>query len=296
MSVETHERQFTGMWIPAEVVELFDDDLINMKEMVLLATIHSFSKTQLGCFASNAYLGKTINVGEERIRQMIAHMKELRLLTQTKFDGRKRWLKTTYGNVEILRPQKNLGSPPKESLDHTPKKFGVSPQKNLGYIKEEDKTSLNSYSLSKDNERRAKPRRRDKSHSDDLLSDPTDRIHAAELRSIIMIHSPDILAARKKFNGKPASKPITLDHLTELIKCIRIEKAVEPAIIDSLLEWLRTNYGDKFTPVINIYTDFFNKWEKFIAAQKRSKNGNAPKNKTDRMMAIAEKIGEEEDG
>ena len=108
---EKHEKKCTGWWIPIYVVELFQSKEINKGELLLLATIHSLSKTDEGCFASNKYLGGQIGTGESQVCEMIGHMKKLNLIQQVKFDGRSRWLEVYYARNPNHEPQKTGSLP-----------------------------------------------------------------------------------------------------------------------------------------------------------------------------------------
>lgn len=106
--IEHHENQFTGWWTPAEIVVLFQTGKINAKELILLNTIDGLVKRtggHVGCYASNGYLAKIVHVKDERtVRRMISKLKDMGLLIQIDFDGRKRYLETVWSRARNSGP------------------------------------------------------------------------------------------------------------------------------------------------------------------------------------------------
>jgi hypothetical protein len=95
-------KKFKGWFIPANIVRLFEEDRITARELLLLATIDSLVDTELGipCYASNKWLGEKIHVRDDRtIRGMIGKLKDLGVLAEVEFDGRKRFLETAWSKV-----------------------------------------------------------------------------------------------------------------------------------------------------------------------------------------------------
>lgn len=86
----TSQRSFQGVWIPKEI---YLDERLGALEKILLVEIASLDNGD-GCFASNEYFAEFCQCSDKQVRNMIAKLKELGLVEQVKFDGRKRWLKT----------------------------------------------------------------------------------------------------------------------------------------------------------------------------------------------------------
>jgi len=106
---ESHEKQFTGWWIPSHVVSLLEEGKLNAKEVILLAMIDSYSVHGKGCFASNESLGKEIRVGADRVGRMVSKLKALCLIEQTGFDGRRRTLISYWSKTPGYDPRKSRG-------------------------------------------------------------------------------------------------------------------------------------------------------------------------------------------
>lgn len=92
------ERDFTGVWIPREIYLRKD---LSWSEKILLIEIDSFSKNEEGCFASNEYFAQFLGIHAVNISKMISKLKDLRLIEQVKYDGRRRFLKSCPQNFYI---------------------------------------------------------------------------------------------------------------------------------------------------------------------------------------------------
>ena len=84
-------RDFKGVWIPKEIWLNTDLSII---EKVLLVEIDSLDNSDRGCFASNEYLAKFVQLSEGRIANIIVDLKKRGFIIQLFFDGRNRGLRT----------------------------------------------------------------------------------------------------------------------------------------------------------------------------------------------------------
>lgn len=93
------ERQFKGIWIPAEI---WLDENLTVMEKVLYAEIDSFCGNGKECFCSNAHFAKMLQVSERRVQQILTAMESKGVITRTVIykEGTKeverRYLKPTY--------------------------------------------------------------------------------------------------------------------------------------------------------------------------------------------------------
>jgi hypothetical protein len=76
------KRPFTGWWISADIIRLFDARVINLKEAVLLAVIRNLPKTETGCIMPNDRLGDELGVSGRQIKAMISHLRELNCIEE----------------------------------------------------------------------------------------------------------------------------------------------------------------------------------------------------------------------
>ena len=83
-------RDFKGVWIPKEIWLNTDLSII---EKVLLVEIDSLDNSDRGCFASNEYLAKFVQLSEGRVANIISDLKKRKFIIQVFFDGRNRGLK-----------------------------------------------------------------------------------------------------------------------------------------------------------------------------------------------------------
>lgn len=63
------ERAFEGIWIPAE---LWLDRTLSITEKVMLVEIKSLSKTERGCWASNAHFADMFDLSKSRVSEIIS--------------------------------------------------------------------------------------------------------------------------------------------------------------------------------------------------------------------------------
>jgi len=83
-------RDFKGVWIPKEI--WLNNDL-SIIEKVLLVEIDSLDNSDRGCFASNEYLAKFVQLSESRVAHIISDLKKRKYLIVVFTDGRNRGLK-----------------------------------------------------------------------------------------------------------------------------------------------------------------------------------------------------------
>ena len=83
-------RDFKGVWIPKEIWLNTDLSII---EKVLLVEIDSLDNSDRGCFASNDYLAKFVQLSEGRVANIISDLKKRKFIIQVFFDGRNRGLR-----------------------------------------------------------------------------------------------------------------------------------------------------------------------------------------------------------
>lgn len=125
------KRDFKGIWIPKEVYLNTD---LTWTEKICLVEINSLdndSNKHKGCYASNEYLAKFLNVSVIRISNIISKLKKLGFIYQTSFNGRTRVLKASALNYSLRQPKTKLqGSHKvdfKESNIESNKEYSITP-------------------------------------------------------------------------------------------------------------------------------------------------------------------------
>lgn len=81
-------KERTGVWVAQW---MYDLDL-NPNQIRLYAEIVSLDAKD-GCYASNEYFAKILHLKQDTISRLVSQLKAKGLLVQTRFDGRKRFLK-----------------------------------------------------------------------------------------------------------------------------------------------------------------------------------------------------------
>ena len=250
-----HTKQFRGYFIPVDVVNLFEDKKINLKEMFLLSLIDSLvSAKGEGCFASNEYLGNKLQLGGDRIKRMISNLKKLGLIKQVKFDGRKRYLETVFSRIISTETELGVTEQMGENEPIGRGEFALSNGVNETLIVNKCNSLAERVSSKKKKERSARVQ------EPTILSDDNefDRKQAAMLRSVLIRYNSDLVAP------SPPRRPVTLETLRKSITRLRMERNVPKSQIENMLLWLEKHFDDQFTPSINKVDDFYNKWKSFV--------------------------------
>lgn len=88
---------FTGIWIPAEIIEDYD---LTITEMFLFSYIYSLGQSKdlngkkKGCFASNEHLSKRLKISKSLVVKSLINLRDKGLIKTVDFDGRKRFMKS----------------------------------------------------------------------------------------------------------------------------------------------------------------------------------------------------------
>jgi len=90
-------RDFKGVWIKKEI---WLNTNLTLIEKVLIVEIDSLDNSDRGCFASNEYLAKFVNLSEGRVANIISDLKKRDFIIQLFFDGRNRGLRTNKHKCE----------------------------------------------------------------------------------------------------------------------------------------------------------------------------------------------------
>jgi hypothetical protein len=129
--MENKERDFKGVWIKKEI---WLNKNLNLIEKVLIVEIDSLDNSERGCFASNEYLAKFVNLSEGRLANIISDLKKRDFIIQLFFDGRNRGLRTNKLKCE---------SSFNENVKAETTKTGKQPTQKREYNNTENKTSNN---------------------------------------------------------------------------------------------------------------------------------------------------------
>jgi len=76
---------FTGVWIPAEVLQL---NTLSITDKVVYGIINSLDNED-GCYASNGYLATTLDLSERQIKNIIKTLCDYNLVVRVEVDGRR---------------------------------------------------------------------------------------------------------------------------------------------------------------------------------------------------------------
>ena len=261
--MEKHKKQFTGIWTPAKIWTLMEDGILTSSEKDLLSIIDILidRKNNIGCFASNDYLGKKLNLTPNRISIMISKLKKMGLIEQIAFDGRQRFLTTCYSCINDFLHEKeesDFDSSQRQSL--TGNKGRVCVQKEKPFT----------YNDSKDN----------------ILSE---QVGESEISSLL-----DVIKKPKTKQKKDPKNPRSIKLATMLAESIsRIRKVnarsniskwiqsfdlmmskdeIKYTRIKKVMIWYGNHLDDEFVPIAHSGTTFRQKFLRIEMAMGREVN------------------------
>ena len=85
------ERQIKGIWIP---IEIYLDKSVCWTAKLIFLEIDSFTRSDLDCFISNEYLSEMFGISIQQVSSHISKLKKIGWIEQTRFDGKKRYLRS----------------------------------------------------------------------------------------------------------------------------------------------------------------------------------------------------------
>ena len=83
------EAKFTGVWIPTEVLQL---ETLSITEKVVYGIISALDNEE-GCYASNGYIARTLQISDRQIKNILKTLIDYNLVKRIEIDG-KRILRT----------------------------------------------------------------------------------------------------------------------------------------------------------------------------------------------------------
>lgn len=89
--MEQQERKVKGIWIP---IEIWKDKNLTWNEKILFLEIDSYTTKEKDCFFSNEYISELLGISETNANKTLSSLIKKGYVIKTKFDGRKRYVKT----------------------------------------------------------------------------------------------------------------------------------------------------------------------------------------------------------
>jgi hypothetical protein len=83
------EAKFTGVWIPSEVLQL---ETLSITEKVVYGIVSALDNEE-GCYASNGYLARTLQLSDRQVKNVLKTLIDYNLIRRIEVDG-KRILRT----------------------------------------------------------------------------------------------------------------------------------------------------------------------------------------------------------
>jgi len=120
---ETPKPRFTGLFLPAEILELKKTLKLSYFELLLLSWVDAYYNEKYGgCFASNKHLSEKMGTEENTIAKGLTRLRKLKLIEDISFDGRRRVIRALIGKTvdKTQSIQVGVGQPSNPTLDNRP--------------------------------------------------------------------------------------------------------------------------------------------------------------------------------
>jgi len=94
------EREFKGIFIPKDI---YLSKLIGWHGKLIFLEIDSFTSKEKDCFFSNEYLAEFFQISVVSVSRYINRLIEIGWVEQTRFDGRKRYLRSCFDKAALSK-------------------------------------------------------------------------------------------------------------------------------------------------------------------------------------------------
>lgn len=130
------ERIVKGIWIP---IEIWKDKNLTWNEKILFLEIDSYTSADKDCFFSNEYISELLGISETNANKTLSSLIKKGYVIKTKFDGRKRYVKSALSYSTTLPCQERQPSRAYGSLFENDSMDNVLINKATKEEKEKDK-------------------------------------------------------------------------------------------------------------------------------------------------------------
>ena len=218
MTQNEPKPRFTGIFIPAEVLEIEELSLLDQMLVSWIDALHC--KEHGGCYASNEYLSKKLKVQQNTIVKSMTKLRKMGLIEDVAFDGRRR--------VIVSRIQEFVARAKNGHSSRTQSYAGcdLNPMQGMTKIPcRVGEKSSPSFIYSKDKIKEEKPGRIPKVRMSQAAN--------ADMRLAVFLFDKI-----KKID--PQAKPNLKQWQDDIEKIIRIDGRTE-AVVKQVIEWTFNN-------------------------------------------------------
>lgn len=104
---QEQERIVKGIWIP---IGIWKDTNLTWNEKILLLEIDSFTSQEKDCYFSDEYISELLNISTTNANKTLASLIKKGYVIKTKFDGRRRYVKSALSQTTDLPCQERQTS------------------------------------------------------------------------------------------------------------------------------------------------------------------------------------------
>lgn len=97
------KKKIGGLWIPYPILEFFKSHKISAKEVILCSLIFNFQRQGKGCFVTIRWFAEKLSVGEQQANIMLINLKKLKLIENSRKNGRSPCRRLQYELEEACR-------------------------------------------------------------------------------------------------------------------------------------------------------------------------------------------------
>ena len=109
-----NDRIVKGIWIP---IEIWKDKNLTWNEKILLLEIDSYTSNDKDCFISNEFISELLGISETNASKAISSLIKKGYIVKTRFDGRKRYVKSALSITTTLHCQEQQPSHAHENVN-----------------------------------------------------------------------------------------------------------------------------------------------------------------------------------
>jgi len=285
MSDEKHDRKFRGVWIPAWVFNMMDDDSLDLRprDILMYATIDSLCDDEKGCWASNKYLAERLRITEDMTSRIVSKLRRLGMVKMEHYDGRHRHLFVCHDRNTGDRIRKSEGSNSKSDSGKRPSRTRGNAQVGLGETPKSDMGHSPSPYIETKGEAKEEQRRllgaektRPPKNGESLLFE-TKKVRRSKPNPHLSEFDRKAASRLKRIvaeNNETSLHSIREETIAERVRRLREKGGIEEKEIKAWIVWLREHYADEDVSKFRRADDFFDHYKRHADAMCRKQNGS----------------------
>lgn len=133
--MDEQERIVKGIWIP---IEIWKDRNLSWNEKILFLEIDSYTSKDMDCYISNEYIANLLDISETNANKTLSSLISKGYVIKTKFDGRRRYVKSALSITTTLPCQNRQPSYINNNTNNNNNNYTINNSTNTFTNKEND--------------------------------------------------------------------------------------------------------------------------------------------------------------